>query len=286
MTNEKLYEVIDGISEKHIKEAKQVKNIKNPVWLKWVAAAACLCLVVVGVFAAHHNGDGALDYAETVIYNGAEYVVCGTGEAAILEECGLPSLITEDLAGEHLGYLEQGEKNTYAVADDLKDSSNQVELFEYAPGPNDNVYILCVDGKYYAAIRRDTDGYHGLTDTQEQGITIEKCPNESAGVITFYSDPVEEAQRSDTHASVRCSVEFDEERANKVKEIIDGIDTWANDYLVDRLSFYFDGNIEFADREFVYYFAYEYNVIYYDHYFAEISAEEMQLIKDIAPTDN
>ena len=43
----------------------------------------------------------------------------------------------------------------------------------------------------------------------------------------------------------------------------------------------FDGNFEPSDREHSYYFTYEYNVIYYDHYYAEISAEDIQYIKDL-----
>lgn len=46
MTNEKLYEVIGNISDKKIKEAKQIKKTKQPIWFKWGALAACLCLMV------------------------------------------------------------------------------------------------------------------------------------------------------------------------------------------------------------------------------------------------
>lgn len=46
MTNEKLYEVLGDINEKHVKEAREYRKAKKPVWLKWGAMAACLCLVV------------------------------------------------------------------------------------------------------------------------------------------------------------------------------------------------------------------------------------------------
>ena len=55
--------------------------------------------------------------------------------------------------------------------------------------------------------------------------------------------------------------------------------------MVDRLAYYFDGDIQFADREHTYRFTYEYNVIYYDHYFAEIPEEDMQYIKSMAEYD-
>ena len=50
MTNEKLYEVLGDINEKHVYEARAYHKAKKTVWLKWGAMAACLCLVVVGAF--------------------------------------------------------------------------------------------------------------------------------------------------------------------------------------------------------------------------------------------
>ena len=163
MSIPKMAKAMGYIDDDLVSGAVEYKRTKKKnSWLKWGAMAACLCLVVVGAFIAPNLGDGALDYVETVIYNNAEYVVCGEGEANILKECGLPVEITKELAGEHIGYLEQTEKNTFVVADNLGNS--KVELFEYAPQPNDNVYILCVDGEYFAAIRKDNSGYHGLTE--------------------------------------------------------------------------------------------------------------------------
>jgi len=46
MTNEKLYEVLGDINEKHVKEAREYHKAKKPVWLKWGSMAACVCLVV------------------------------------------------------------------------------------------------------------------------------------------------------------------------------------------------------------------------------------------------
>ena len=49
MTNEKLYEVLGDINEKHINEARAYHKAKKPGWVKWGAMAACLCLIVAGV---------------------------------------------------------------------------------------------------------------------------------------------------------------------------------------------------------------------------------------------
>ncbi|WP_294474474.1 hypothetical protein [uncultured Intestinimonas sp.] len=47
MTNEKLYEVLGDINEKHINEARAYHRAKKPGWVKWGTMAACLCLMVV-----------------------------------------------------------------------------------------------------------------------------------------------------------------------------------------------------------------------------------------------
>ena len=98
------------------------------------------------------------------------------------------------------------------------------------------------------------------------------------GTISFYSEPTREGTAPvDYHCS---SISM--KRAEELRKIIDDVDTWVNDALVDRLAYYFDGHIEFAGEKKLYYFSYEYNVIYFSQQFAEIPAEDMQVIKDIA----
>ena len=47
MKKEQLYEVFGDINENYINDAhKTVKKKSRPVWMKWGAMAACLCLVV------------------------------------------------------------------------------------------------------------------------------------------------------------------------------------------------------------------------------------------------
>ena len=49
MKKEKLYEAIGDINENYINDAhKTVKKKSRPVWVKWGAMVACLCLVIVG----------------------------------------------------------------------------------------------------------------------------------------------------------------------------------------------------------------------------------------------
>lgn len=48
MTNKKLYEVLCDIDEKYIQEANEYHKAKKPVWFKWGAVAALLCIAVFG----------------------------------------------------------------------------------------------------------------------------------------------------------------------------------------------------------------------------------------------
>lgn len=78
------------------------------------------------------------------------------------------------------------------------------------------------------------------------------------------------------------SVDLSRQQIRGIRSSLDTVSEWVDDHSVDRLSYYFDGEFSFSHSDAVYYFSYECNVIYYDHYFAEISAEEMQFIQDIA----
>ena len=48
MTNKQLYEILGDINEKHINEAMAYRKAKKSSWMKRVAMAACLCLIVAG----------------------------------------------------------------------------------------------------------------------------------------------------------------------------------------------------------------------------------------------
>ena len=116
---------------------------------------------------------------------------------------------------------------------------------------------------------------------EQNAVAPNKCLDEVAGNMTFYEEPVKEAQNGTGTVTVCLSRDLNEEQADKLKDILDDVDEWVDDRSVDRLAYYFDGDFELSDREHSYYFTYEYNVIYYDHYYAEIPAEDMQYIKDL-----
>ena len=113
----------------------------------------------------------------------------------------------------------------------------------------------------------------------------EKEPDESNkvyGTAVFYDGPVKEAQASKRSITVGHSIELTQEQADKLKAVVDNVNEWTDDHMVDRLAYWFDGHFELADREFEYYFTYQYNVIYYDHYFAEIPEEDMDYIRGLS----
>ena len=178
MKKEELFNIIGEVDEQKVAAAGMAMNKKKsrPVWVKWGAMAACLCLVVVGAVLPMTNNDTPThsqeelppvtvidegpagmttpEMVEIVEVNGVEYVVYGNEDKDILENYGLPTELTEDLAGEHVCYL--GISDNRFVSAEKADSSeeNDIELFEYAPEPNENVYIMCKSGEYFAVIRK------------------------------------------------------------------------------------------------------------------------------------
>lgn len=100
---------------------------------------------------------------------------------------------------------------------------------------------------------------------------------DAAGAITFYSGPTHERETPVTAATV----ELTREQAKTIRKALDGVKNWVDDYSVDRLAYYFDGEFQFSGEDTVYYFTYEYNVVYYDHYFADVGEETMGYIKSL-----
>ena len=97
---------------------------------------------------------------------------------------------------------------------------------------------------------------------------------EKEAVIRFYEEPTKEGKEPE----VAVTVELTDEQIRTVKNILEGAKEWDDDYAVDREAYYFNGEIIFPDSEYIYYFTDEYNLFYYDHWFAEIHSEDMDLI--------
>ena len=120
------------------------------------------------------------------------------------------------------------------------------------------------------------------------------CSEEDAtGVATFYSDST--LERNEPTSSV--DVELSKDQVKRIKKIIKSVRNPTDDAACNRLEFYFDCEIKFSDSEFVYYFSYKYQVVYYDLYFGGISEEDVKFLMELGksvgmpkgfevPTDN
>lgn len=159
-----------------LRQNQKKRSTKKTTWVKWGAIAACLCLVVAGavipaiksgnqippveeelppVFDEGPAGLGVItpEKVEIIELNGAEYFICRNDSKDILQKYGISNEVTEDAAGDHVCYLDiSGDHFIPAEKADASEG-NDIELFEYAPEPNENVYILCCAGEYYAAVR-------------------------------------------------------------------------------------------------------------------------------------
>lgn len=143
MTNENILDAIGGINENAVQDAKAYKRPKSKRWFRWGAMAACLCLVIgIAIPILHHKGKGGIDHQDplqdTAAFelNGKFYEVVETPE--VLEKYGLPSKITEDVAGDHVAYLKSDGDDSY----ECTPIETDMELYQYNPAASDGVYVL------------------------------------------------------------------------------------------------------------------------------------------------
>ena len=151
MTNENILDAIGGINENAVQDAKAYKRPKSKRWFRWGAMAACLCLVVgIAIPILHHKGgiDHQDPLQDTAAFelNGKFYEVVETPE--VLEKYGLPSKITEDVAGDHVAYLKSDGDDSY----ECTPIETDMELYQYNPAASDGVYVLRDGDTWYAAL--------------------------------------------------------------------------------------------------------------------------------------
>ena len=153
MTNENILDAIGGINENAVQDAKAYKRPKSKRWFRWGAMAACLCLVVgIAIPILHHKGKGGPDtqdpLQDTAAFelNGKFYEVVETPE--VLEKYGLPSKITEDVAGDHVAYLKSDGDDSY----ECTPIETDMELYQYNPAASDGVYVLRNGDTWCAAL--------------------------------------------------------------------------------------------------------------------------------------
>ena len=102
MTNVKLYEVLGDINEKYVSEARVYQKAKKPIWVKWGAIVACLCLMIpLTAFAIDIiQYNAAVDYLNSlgiVVEDLSDYSHKEIKEAVKTIDAGESSPLTEEL---------------------------------------------------------------------------------------------------------------------------------------------------------------------------------------------
>ena len=162
MKEKRILNALEHVDKKYIEDAAPAKQkSKKTVLVRWVAVAACLCLAVgiavprlIDVFQnkggipsqTYDGPDSLVQEIAALEFNGAYYEATDIPEA--LERYGLPTVITENMAGKHLSYLEPNGGAGY------KESATEtdIELLEYAPASCRGVYVIRDGSKYLAAL--------------------------------------------------------------------------------------------------------------------------------------
>lgn len=116
------------------------------------------------------------------------------------------------------------------------------------------------------------------TDTAPRPAPVEPTDEAIRANVRFYVEPTDE----NLEPAIMGELRLPNAEAERLVDIINGVDEWKDDHLVDRVTFFFDGEIVFSHSDRVYYFECQYNNIYYDHYFGQISVEDMEYIKGLA----
>lgn len=145
---------LGGVRDEYVSEAITYQNKqKRRNWTKWMATAACLCLVVglafpllssKGSHDATHTGDDA-----PFFFNGCYYEVTDAPE--VLAQYGLPRKITPDMAGAHVAYIKVTYDKGFASFEETAAQAD-IELCTYAPAPSSGVYVYREGETYMAAI--------------------------------------------------------------------------------------------------------------------------------------
>ena len=126
MRKNRISETIGNINQKYVNEATaytgEVKAVRHPVWMKWGAVAACLCLIVAAMVAVPNLfGDNAIK-DETIISDSNlfgdnaikdETIISGFKSGSLVDAC-----YATPVPGEYFCFIEVNEaRKEYAGKD-------------------------------------------------------------------------------------------------------------------------------------------------------------------------
>lgn len=186
MTNEKLYEVLGDINEKHINEARAYHKAKKPGWVKWGAMAACLCLIVAGAFTLpHFIGNDTPSTPPVVVEN--DYGFTMEGSDVLYFSISFSQRKTFGLIDENATGLT--DENTYQITDDdlgdvmgiVGDSQDESiigeTVYHFIKFPSDDaICIVKVNGIYQFYVK---EGVAGIEGTNNPDINIDAPVDEN-----------------------------------------------------------------------------------------------------------
>lgn len=284
------------VNDKYIMEAITYERKKKSGWLKWGMMAACLSLAVIHFVLPLWNRTPSSSANRPVTayiqedVSSVTVIYTSEGRTAIrlIEGTELDQLRTwtnDDLRYRYILIGDSGKEPPY--------NKEIKEMYEFIITEGDYPgysYIVTDSGDSYLLI----EGYWYFDpNPSKPPIAIPSAeaenqpPNMSAadnisGTIKFYYAPTKEFTEPVGEGLLSLNNHGEsQEIIKELKAIITNVDKWVDDDTADRDIFYFNGEIEFSDSDTVYYFSYEHRVIYYDHYYAEITEEKMQYIRHI-----
>lgn len=195
-------EVDDDILER---SDAATKRKANPIWLKWGAIAACLCLMVsIAIPVLHHKGgpgqDDPLRPLNVIEYNGAYYEGIDMSDTKTLDKYNLPHEITADMIGTSLG-----------AGLDSKGEQTEQTFYQYAPYADiltittelkqeraqRAVYIVEEDGVYSFALFCNFISFDSNTHTEASEMFVVYGIDESADIanITIGNDKITDSEK-------------------------------------------------------------------------------------------
>lgn len=128
MNRKDLYNSFNEVDDDILERSEvATKRKTKPIWLKWGAIAACLCMVVsIAIPVLHHKGgpgqDDPLRPLNVIEYNGAYYEGIDMIDTKTLDKYNLPHKITADMIGSSLG-----------AGLDAKGEQTEQTLYQYVP---------------------------------------------------------------------------------------------------------------------------------------------------------
>lgn len=187
MNAKKFSDAMSELDSKYIDEALNYKKkAKKPVWIKWGAMAACLCLIVAGAFTLPHFIGNDIPSTPPVVEENA-YGFTMEGSDVLYLPISFSQRKTFGLIDENVTGLT--DENTYQITDDdlgdimgiVGDSQDESiigeTVYHFIKFPSDDVIcIVKVNGIYQFYVK---EGVAGIEGTNNPDINIDAPVDEN-----------------------------------------------------------------------------------------------------------